>query len=94
MSQAPEQSIEEFKDQYGSELDELIDFGIYEDEPLPPDPSSMGIGETDLEDLSDEQIVGVRDVLFARLAISEEDPEALKEDMFQLHPKQQLFLGK
>lgn len=70
--------IEAFRKEYQYQLGVLLDSGIYEDLPLPPDPYSMGIRETNLEELNREQLSAVRDILFGALGVDREDPSFLQ----------------
>jgi hypothetical protein len=67
---------EEFRQEYGRELEELLESGLFDNEPLPPDPSSMGLGEINLEELSDEQILIVRETVFTTLGVNPIDETA------------------
>ncbi len=68
--------LEKFGRRYEEELDGLLDSGICDDEPLPPDPSSMGMGETSLEELTDDELSVVRETLFKKLEVNPLDPKA------------------
>jgi len=96
MESTPEEisRLEEFRQRYGQELDELLEMGFYDTDLLPPDPSSMGIGETNLEDLGIEEINIVKETLFRRLGVVPSDPEQLHREYSSEAPQESKAPGR
>src|SRR6266571_7906598 len=84
----------EFERRYREELDELVDMGLFDDEPLPPDPSSMGIGETNFEELTDEEITIVREVLFKTLGVNASNPDSVQRTYTTEAPQEATVPGE
>ena len=89
-----ESPIEEFRRRYSEELIKLLDAGLCDDEPLPPDPSSMGLGETNLEELTDEEILIVRETVFATLGVNPIDERAIHRIYQTEAPQEAVVPGK
>lgn len=72
-----EEQLEAFKESYKEGLEGLLELlEVAPEQPLPPDPSSMGIDERTLEELSPEELAAARSILFERFGV---DPEKLEE---------------
>jgi len=86
--------LEEFRRRYEEELEELLDSGLYDSEPLPPDPSSMGLGEITLEDLGSEEMDIIRDVLYERFEINPSASDVLHREYKSQAPAEATVPGE
>lgn len=86
--------LEDLRRRYSDELGELLDMGLYDNEPLSPDPFSMGIGETSLENLSDEELSAIREALFEKLGVNPQDPEFIHRTYVTEAPEGATVTGK
>lgn len=85
---------EEFRQKFRQEFSDLLESGLFETEPLPPDPSSMGLGETTLEELSPEQLSIVRETIFGKLGVDDKNPDFLHREYESEAPEEATVPGK